>query len=544
MTPFRRLAVLLLIVVSAAGPSVSARRQAPAPPRLVVVLVVDQMRYDYLDRMAPYWTRGMKRMLSEGAILERNFYPYLQTVTCAGHATIGTSAFPATHGIIMNSWWRGTRNANCTEDSAVKAVGYEPGAEAVGHSATQLLVPTMADRLRAASPASRVVTLSTKPRSAVMLAGKGGVVTWLDDHNLWATSTAYSEAPDPDVQAFVTNHPRSALRGIVWDRLREASIYTGEDAGVGERPPAGWTSTFPHPLAGAAGTEEAQFLALWENSPYADTFLGAMAADLVARKRLGQGPAADFLGVSFAAVDYVGHKFGPASHEVQDTLLRLDQTLGDLLDVLDQQVGRGRYLIGLSADHGVAPIPEATQASGAIAGRLSNAQLLRAANDALVEALGPGQHAVRSEYTQLYLSEAAQQQIAARPELAQTLAAALQRVPGVERVFPSAGLERQRSSEDETVRAAALSHVVGRSGQFVIVPKPNYIIIGSDATTHGTHRPYDQHVPLIFFGSGVKPGRYQTPSTPADLAATLASRIGLAMPGADGVARTNVFVKP
>jgi hypothetical protein len=161
-----------------------------------------------------------------------------------------------------------------------------------------------------------------------------------------------------------------------------------------------------------------------------------------------------------------------------------------------------------------------------------------------VEAIGPGQHAVRSEYTQLYLSDAAQQQIAARPELAQTLATALQRVPGVERVFPSAGLERQRSSEDETVRAAALSHVAGRSGQFVIVPKPNYIIIGSDATTHGTHRPYDQHVPLIFFGSGVKPGRYQTPSTPADLAATLASRIGLAMPGADGVARTEVFVNP
>ena len=352
-------------------------------------------------------------------------------------------------------------------------MAYEPGTEAIGHSGTQLLVPTMADRLRTDSPGARVVSLSTKPRSAVMLAGKAGVVTWLDDHNLWATSTAYSSAPDPDVQAFIGSHPRSALRESRLESLeRRPNLYTGEDAGIGERPPAGWTSTFPHPLAGAPGTDQAQFSTLWENSPYADAFLGAMAADLVTRKKLGQGSAVDFLGVSFAAVDYVGHKFGPASHEVQDTLLRLDQTVGDLLDTLDRQVGRGGYLIGLSADHGVAPIPEATQASGAMAGRLSNAQLLRAANDALVEALGPGQHAVRSEYTQLYLSEAAQQRIAARPELAQTLAAALQRVPGVERVFPSAGLERERSSSDDAVRAAAYSYVSGRSGQFVIVPSP------------------------------------------------------------------------
>lgn len=539
MTP-SRLVLLLVSLVSVVTPSLSAR-QAADPPRLVMILVVDQMRFDYLARMTPHWTRGLKTMLQEGAVFERNAYPYLQTVTCAGHATIGTGSFPATHGIILNAWWRGARNASCTEDALVTAVGYEPGTQAVGHSSAQLLMPTVADRLRWASPRSRIVTLSTKPRSAIMLAGKSGVVTWLDDNNWWATSTAFTTTPDPDVQAFIDAHPRSALRGVVWDRLREPGIYTGDDAGIGERPPAGWTATFPHPLAGAPGTDEPQFYVLWENSPFADAYVGDMAADLVTRKKLGQGPATDFLGVSFPAVDLVGHKFGPASHEVQDTLLRLDQTIGALIDVLDTRVGRGRYLIGLSADHGVAAIPEATQALGEPAGRLSNPQLLRAANEALVAELGPGQHAVRAEYTQLYLSAAAQQQIAERPEVATALVAALERVPGVERAFPSTGLERERSSDDDALRAAALSYVPGRSGQFVIIPKLNYINT-ADATTHGTHRAYDQHVPLIFFGAGVRPGRYQAAATPADLAATLAWRAGVSMSGADGVARTEAFV--
>ena len=156
---------------------------------------------------------------------------------------------------------------------------------------------------------------------------------------------------------------------------------------------------------------------------------------------------------------------------------------------------------------------------------------------------GPGQHAVRAGVHAVVSVRGGAAANRGATRAGTTLAAALQRVPGVERVFPSAGLERERSSSDDAVRAAAFSYVSGRSGQFVIVPKPNYII-SSDATTHGTHRAYDQHVPLIFFGSGVKPGRYQAPSTPADLAATLAWRIGLPMPGADGVARTDVFVAP
>ena len=542
MTWIRALVVFGLLV-SLPGSQRLSGAQPGGAPKLLVIVVVDQMRYDYIERMRPRWTSGMKRLVTEGAVFEQNFYPYLNTVTCAGHATIGTGSFPSTHGIIMNAWWRGTRNASCTEDATVRSVAYEPNGEAVGHSATQLLVPTMGDRLREKSPASRVVTLSMKPRSAVMLAGHRGVVSWLDDRDVWATSTAYAEAPNPTVQAFITANPRERLRQEVWSRLHGPDAYTGKDDAPGEAPPRGWTPVFPHPLAGAPGTPPSMFLSLWERSPFADTFLASMAESLIKGMKLGQGDAVDYLGVSFATLDYVGHNFGPDSHEVQDTLMRLDLSMGALLNALDSYVGRGRYVLGLSADHGVAPVPEARQLAGEAGGRLVMQRLQEAANQALADTLGPGQPVVRAEYTQLFLSETAQQKALENPRLLDPAIAALERMPGVDRVLRGAGLERQRASTDPVVRAAALSHVPGRSGQIVVVPQ-RYFVIGAataTGTTHGTQHPYDQQVPLIFFGAHVKPGRYQTPSTPADLAPTIAATVGLQLPGADGVVQSGAF---
>lgn len=544
MTPPRAL-VLALALLACTPVTPGAAVEQPASPRLLVVLVVDQMRVDYIEQMRGRWSAGLARLVAEGAVMDRTFYPYLQTVTCAGHATIGTGTFPATHGIILNAWWRGTRSASCTDDPDVNAVPYEPGGEGIGHSAVQLLVPTLGDRLRAASPASRVVTMSIKPRSAIMLAGKSGTVTWLDDNNVWATSTAFTPQPVPAIAAFLTRQPRAAARSAVWDRSATPDHYTGADDVEGEAPPRGWTRTFPHPLAGAPGTAPQQFSTLWETSPYADAYLGDMAAALIDEMKLGQGDAVDYLGVSFSALDYVGHAFGPDSHEAQDTLLQLDQTIGRLLAVLDAKVGRDRYVLGLSADHGVAPVPEQRLHQGLVGGRINTRELVRVANAALVPALGPGQHVVRADYTQVYLSAEALARVRVDPALLEPAMAALRTVPGVDRVFPSEGLVRQRTSPDPIIRAAALSHVPGRSGHIVVVPRRFFVMGDASArgTTHGTHHDYDQHVPLIFFGAGVTPGRYADAATPADLTPTLAARIGLPMPGIDGVAHTRIFAR-
>ena len=252
MTWIRAL-VIFGLLVSLPGSERLSGAQPGTAPKLLVIVVVDQMRYDYLERMRPDWTSGMKRLVTEGAVFEQNFYPYLNTVTCAGHATIGTGSFPSTHGIIMNALVARHPQCPCTEDATVHSIAYEPNGEAVGHSATQLLVPTMGDRLREKSPASRVVTLSMKPRSAVMLAGHRGVVSWLDDHECVGHLDGLCRDAGAGSAGLHHRQPAGAFRQEVWTRLHGADAYTGKDDAPGEAPPRGWTPVFPHPLAGAPG---------------------------------------------------------------------------------------------------------------------------------------------------------------------------------------------------------------------------------------------------------------------------------------------------
>jgi hypothetical protein len=549
MTIALRSVLVALVVWSATACQSSAQTRSKGDGRLLVILVVDQMRFEYLDRYKAFWKDGFERLLDDGAVFERAAYPYLNTVTCTGHATIATGAFPYKHGIILNEWWQRAagRRMSCTEDPAIKSVPYSREAERIGHSAHRLRVPTLGDRLRAASPESRVVTLSMKPRSAAMLAGGsharqprvgpgrgGSAVTWFAQTNAWATSTAYARAPVPEVQAYVNANPIDRLRGEIWNRVYDPSAYSGVDDGIGERPPSGWTPLFAHPLSGAPGTSRERFYDLWERSPYSDEMLGDMAATLVQTMRLGQRGVVDLLGVSFSALDYVGHDFGPNSHEVQDTLVRLDRTIGRFLAALDKTLGEDGYVIGLSTDHGVGEIPEAARAAGGDAGRVVNREIHKIAEAAMVKAHGPGPHVAHVEYTELYLTDAARKRVAARPAALQPLVDALSRLPAVLRALPTAGLDRKRTSQDPIERAAAFGHVPGESGDVQVILKRDWISSDTSAATHGSLHPYDQHVPVIFFGDGIKEGRFSDPATPADIAPTLASLVKLNLPGTDG----------
>lgn len=368
-----------------------------------------------------------------------------------------------------------------------------------------------------------------------MLAGqRGTAVTWFGDSNVWATSTAFTPALLPEVQSFVDANPVERYRAEVWDRLRPSSEYIGDDDSPHERARAGWTSPFPHPLAGSPGTAPARFFDSWERSPFSDAYLGRMAAHLVRTYQLGQRDAVDYLGISFSGLDYVGHDFGPESHEVQDALVRLDGTLGEFFAVLDSTVGRDRYAIGLSADHGVARIPEAVRAEGGDAGRVVNPEVLKLAEAAMTAAHGAGPHVALVEYTNLYLTKAARTQAEKDLSYVQPIIDAVSRMPGIQRVFSSRGLENKRASTDPIERAAALGHHPEDSGDVTVILKPNWIGTNTSTTTHGSAQPYDQHVPVVFLGAPFKPGRYATPASPADLAPTLASLVKLTMPEADG----------
>lgn len=529
MTILRTAATLLVLFVGFTALPAQTPPASPAQPKLVVIVVVDQLRADYLDRYASRFTGGFARLKKEGAVFAQAAYPYLNTVTCAGHATIGTGTFPYRHGMVMNGWFdrRAGRAPLCTDDDDEKEVSYGGLPTRGGDSPKKLLVPAIGETLRDRAR-GRAVTLSLKPRSSMMLAGKkADVVLWFDDRGAWTSSTWYGDTLNPVAKQFIDANPVTADANKIWDRLYPPDAYQGEDDAAGERILRGWQRTFPHPL----GALENTFFPRWTSTPFADEYLQRMSGALVQGLKLGKGAGTDFLGVSFSTLDLVGHAFGPRSHEVQDVVARLDVVIGRLLDTLDSEVGKGQYVLALSADHGVADIPE--QVPGA--GRLPSAQITAALQERLVKTLGPNPHVAAVNYTDIYLMPEESMKAERDRRFRQTVIEALQSITGIERAMyrdevSSAGA---RTSTDPQIRAAALSFHRDRSGDFIVIPRENWIL-STSATTHGTLYPYDARVPVIFFGSGIKPGVYTDTASPADIAPTLAALAGVPMKNVDG----------
>jgi predicted AlkP superfamily pyrophosphatase or phosphodiesterase len=519
-----------------------ARSRADDAPKLVVIVVVDQMRADYLDRYGANLKLGLRRLMKDGARFVNGAYPYLNTVTCAGHSTIGTGSFPYRHGMILNAWLDPSTGTSpyCTDDGSVQDISYNGLAPAHGDSATRILVPTLGEQIF--ERGGRAIGLSLKPRSAIPLVGKKATaVIWFDDRGGWSTSSAFSPSPVPFLQKFIDANPIAADYDKVWTRSLDASAYQFEDDAAGEGTPGGWTRSFPHELGAPGGKPNSTYYQRWQRSPFSDEYLGRMAADAVEVLNLGRGATTDFLAVSFSSLDLVGHTYGPRSHEVQDILVRLDATIGRLLDHLDKTVGRGNYVLGFSADHGVADVPEQIGRGG----RQPNEQTTAALMKVLEPALGPGKHVLSTAYTDIYLTAQARDRLKKDAKLMTAAVEALKQLPAVDRVLVGADLKgaAARSSSDPVVRAAALSYHAGRSGDLIIIPKEGWLL-SSNITTHGTAQPYDQRVPVIVFGASVKPGEYSQAASPADLAPTLAAVARVPIKKGDGRVLSEALTAP
>jgi predicted AlkP superfamily pyrophosphatase or phosphodiesterase len=533
----RRIPVaLLLLALVICLPRLAAQ---PAPPtgrpRLAVILVVDQMRADYLEISRALWRGGFRRLTTEGAVFDHGEYPYMNTVTCAGHSTIGTGTFPHTHGMTLNAWYDRNRRASvsCTDDAESPLVSY--GREGrLGTSGKLLLAPTLADELRAQHPDARVVTMSLKARSAIGLAGHGGTaVTWIDDAaGSFVTSKAFAAAPVPAMVDFLKRDPIDGDGTKTWSLRDAAETYRYPATTVGARPQAGRTNFFPHRV-GTPNGPDGQFFGLWQASPYSDAYLGRMAAAMVDAFALGQRDGTDFLGVSFSAVDLVGHGYGPQSREIEDMLRRLDDTLGALMDHLDAKVGRGKWVMGFSSDHGVAPIPSAE--SG---GRIVTDDIRARIEETLKTHWGPrteGNYVASVTFNNVYLAAGVLDRLKTDAATYTELETAVSAVPGMVRILRADRLSDRSSDAD--VRAAALSYVPDRSGDLILIGKPFWFFGGrGDAagTTHGTSNSYDRQVPVILLGAGVKPGHYAQSASPADIAPSLAQEIGVKLPKAEG----------
>jgi arylsulfatase A-like enzyme len=510
----------------------------PAPtasgpgPRLVVIVSVDQMRADYVDLFQHQWRHGLRRLLDEGARFTQAAYPYANTVTCPGHASIATGTVPAVHGQILNGWWEraSLRRVSCTEDGGERPVSYgEPLTG--GHSARRLKVTTLADEMRRQLPrAPRVVSLSLKPRAAIMLAGRrGDAVTWLDEpRGEWTTSTAFAAAPVPYLTHHFARHPVRGDFGKTWTRMLPLAEYVYDDDPRWKTPPEPWGPSLPHVLTGVASTPDRAYYENWQSSPFADEALASMAVASVGALGLGLRDRIDYLGISFSALDKVGHDFGPVSHEVQDVLARLDRTLGLLLGELDARVGREHYVLGLTADHGVAPPPAKMAAEGRDAGRVDTRALRRAIEATLRGRWGEGTYVALVEYTEVYFAPGVYERLVAD---ADTLAAVLDtitRTEGVWRVFRGDQLERD-AARDTIAARLALSYVPDRSGDLIVVPREHWIMSSTGAATHGSVHAYDARVPLLLLGAPFEPGAYGQPVRPTDLAPTLAETIGVSL---------------
>src|SRR6478752_744098 len=445
--------------------------QSPAPvaaatkPRLVVLISIDQMRGDYVDRFRQQWTKGLHRVVTEGAWFRQADYPYYNTVTCAGHASMSTGTVPAVHGMVLNQWWErdNSRLMNCTDDDDVKLVTYGAPVHGVGNSAKHLMSVTLADEMRLqGSPAPKVVSISLKARSAINLGGhRPDVVIWLDEADgEWATSTAFAQAPVPYLQEYITKHPLRAEMGRTWDRSLPKEKYLYEYSTQDRRSIALVTKEFPHKVQGRGNEVGGAFTDAWESSPFSDEYLNALAMLSLDAMKLGRGQATDFLAISFSALDKVGHDFGPDSHETQDTLIHLDAQLGLLLDKLDRVVGKGNYVVGLTSDHGVAPVPERVKAQGFDAGRIDTAAVGRAIDAVLTRELGAGAYHTRVIYNDIYFNEGIYAKLQQTPKAMQEVLDTIRKTEGVWRVYR----KEELSAIDPLTRPSALSHYEGRSG--------------------------------------------------------------------------------
>ena len=519
-------------------------RGTPARPKLVVLLVVDQMRGDYVDKFLPQWTGGLRRLVEEGAWFRDAAYPYADTATCVGHATISTGALPATHAMVANAWWdrEAQKMVTCTEDPNAKNLGYAGVSATGGDSAWRMELPAFAEELKfQTNGATRVVTFSLKARAAITMAGhKGDAVTWADGGG-WVTSSPYGAVPF--VEQYAKAHPIKDDYGKTWTLSLPNSSYWYDERATGAVAPAGWSLTFPHPLRGkaAAAEPDAAFYERWASSPFADTYLTKFAEAAVESMGLGQRGGTDFLGVSYSPVDYVGHAFGPHSWEVQDVLVRLDKDLGDLFVYLDAKVGRRNYVVAFSSDHGVVPAPEDMEKTGADSGVLHLAELQAKMEKAMEPFNFAKPSIARITSSDVYFAPNVYEKLKQNPNAMRAVTEAALAQPGVAEIFRAEQLQDRPATQSPTLRALANGYFPGRSGDLFIVPKPYWLMDRTPAgkarsygTSHGAPYNYDQNVPLLFIGFGIRHGEYFDEVTPADIAPTLASLCGITLASRDG----------
>ncbi|MBV9762133.1 MAG: alkaline phosphatase family protein [Acidobacteriaceae bacterium] len=514
----------------------AAAQISPVPasrpkPKLVVAIIVDQFRYDYLTRFRADYHGGLDHLLTNGADFTNAFYDHVPTVTAVGHSIFLSGAMPSVSGIVGNSWFDRDEAKVVTSvcDWSVRNVGADqpsPAAkctDADPASPKRLLVTTLGDELRAVSPESKVIGISLKPRAAILPSGhRANAAFWFDDVTGNFISSSFYMAKLP---AWVDTFNERKLAAAYIDKP--------------------WESFPKWNFRGSAKELYSKLPA----SPWGNELIEQFAEQSLDGEKLGQRQVTDLLTISFSSNDYVGHSVGPDAPEVRDMALRTDQLLAKLFQVIDRQVGLTNVVIVLSADHGVANIPDPT--AKIPGGYIKPEAITREIEAALNSRYGTAEWLLPAAGENVYFNYAAIQKMKTRDGQPLTLDAVCRAAKEALLLNPDLHLARiytrdqldQGVAGDFIARAEVNGFNPKRSGDLALVFEPGYIP-GSSGTTHYSPYGYDTHVPLIFMGSGIKPGRFDETVRPNDIAPTLAALLDLQTPsGSSGRVLTEMFAR-
>ncbi len=506
----RALGPILLAALAAA----SAQTPAPTRPKLILVLMVDQFRIDYFTRFGPVYNGGLARLWNEGAVFTNAHQDHFPTVTAIGHATILTGAPPSVSGIIGNEWYdrESGKQVTSVSDDSMKLLG---GGSRAAASPRRLLVSSLGDQLKMSGRGRhKVIGISFKDRSAILPGGRmADAAYWFDNRSgNFVSSTYYF----PEVPEWVAQFNR----GRTADRFLGAE-WTPIEAGASNHV----AQPFRKMLA-AAGPD---YYAALQSTPYGNELLELFIEQAIEHEQLGRGEP-DVLAISFSSNDYIGHEHGPDSPQVRDISIRTDRLLARLFRLLDQRVGMKNVLVVMSADHGVAPMPELMQQRRMPGGRIPEQAVEEKVQQRLTALYGEGKWVVGTTGPAPYLNlELIRQKSLDAAEVRRRAAEAAREIPHMLRVYTLDQVQAGHLLDDMIDRRIRNGFHAGRASDLFVVAEP-YWLFEDRGTSHGSPFHYDSHVPLVFLGGGVRAGRYHRRTSIIDVAPTLAAMFDVESP--------------
>ena len=504
-------------------------------PKLVVGIVVDQMRYDYLTRFwNDYGQNGFKRLIANGFTAKNHHFDYIQTLTGPGHASVATGTTPRFHGIIANNWFdkETASSVYCVDDASVQSVGTS---SLYGQkSPHRLLVATLADQNRLHTQfLGKTISISIKDRAAILSGGHtANTAYWFygNDEGRWITSSFYRDSLPHWVQEY--NESNFADQYVQqWDLLYDSTNYTESDKDdspyeqllKGKKAPV-----FPYDLK-ALKSQNGGYNIISE-SPFGNTMTTDFAIKAIHEEALGEDEITDFLTLSYSSTDYIGHNFGVNSKEIQDTYLRLDNDIARLLSFLDTHVGANEYTLYLTSDHGASHVPSYLNNVQIPAGYFNRRAFEKQLKIFAKNTFGDAAVLQSVSNKQLFLDHTILSLSGISIQEAKSLF--------VEEIYKYSGIARVYSSDQimhfntlDKIQARMLKgYHPKRSGDVWFVLEPNTISYSRKGTTHGSGYSYDTHAPLIFYGKGVKKGMTSEATYISDISPTIASLLGIATP--------------